>query len=64
MVPIVVAKLYLLVAVGVAAYLYRTHVSGTERDTIRWVAMLLAALATAAVWPAWMVAAVRMRLKS
>ncbi len=55
MVPIVVAKLYLLVAVGVAAYLYhRAQVSG-ERNTIRWLAMLLAALVTAAVWPAWMV---------
>ncbi len=52
---VVVAKLYLLVAVVVAAYLYRTQVSGTERDTGRWLALLLAALTTAAVWPAWAV---------
>jgi hypothetical protein len=51
---VVVAKLYLLVAVGVVAYLYRTQVSG-ERDTVRWLALLLAALTTAAVWPAWVV---------
>ncbi|KKM98471.1 hypothetical protein LCGC14_1157770 [marine sediment metagenome] len=58
-----VLKLYLLVAVGVAAYLYRTQVSGTERDTVRWLALLLAALTTAAVWPAWVVVDVRMRMK-
>ncbi len=52
---VLVAKLYLLVAVGIVAYLYyRSKVSG-ERDTVRWLAMLLAALTTAAVWPAWVV---------